>query len=92
MRHGEERESRSGRSTRLQRDEYSGLRAVLAAELEASGLSQRELSRRVAMKVSYVNKILMGSRTVDIVELVDIARALNLDPVELFRRSLEQTH
>lgn len=44
------------------------------------------------MKVSYVNKILMGSRTVDIVELVDIARALNLDPVELFRRSLEQTH
>lgn len=41
------------------------------------------------MKVSYINKVLAGTRTVDLVEFVDIARALSVNPLDMLRLSLD---
>jgi ribosome-binding protein aMBF1 (putative translation factor) len=74
--------------SRLRRSEYEVFRVVLRKAIDRSGKSQRQLSAELGMKSSYVNKILMGDRTVDIVELVDLARALDIDPVDLLRDAL----
>lgn len=46
-------------------------------------LTQWQLAAKLAMPLSYVGKYEQGERRLDIVEIMDIAEALNFDPVEL---------
>lgn len=62
------------------RAEYGRLGRWLAKHREAAGLSQRHLSRMVGKPESYVNKVELGLRRVDLVEFLDLARAVRLDP------------
>jgi transcriptional regulator with XRE-family HTH domain len=57
---------------------------VIAEARVASEMSQRELSRRLQEQPPYIWAIEKGERTVDLVEFVDIAKALGRDPKELF--------
>jgi transcriptional regulator with XRE-family HTH domain len=60
----------------------------IKAVREAKGLSQREVARRLGKSVSFLNKIELLERRLDIVEFVALARALDLDPHALLESVL----
>lgn len=60
--------------------------AVLAASRREAGLTQRQLAARLKRPHSWVSKIEAGERRLDVLEFCEIAKALKVDPVELFRR------
>ncbi|MBS1719852.1 MAG: helix-turn-helix transcriptional regulator [Armatimonadetes bacterium] len=68
---------------KLERPEYVKIRLIISSRLSESGMSQRELSGKLGMPSSYINKILAGQRTIEITELVDILIALNLTLTDL---------
>ena len=57
--------------------------AIKAFRMER-GLSQRELARRLGKPPSFVNKIEQLERRLDVVELIVIARALEVEPSSVF--------
>ena len=61
--------------------------ALRAARIGA-GLSQRGAAEQLGMPASFVSKIELGERRVDVVELAAICRAYGVDFVR-FVRSLE---
>ncbi|MGH2449507.1 MAG: helix-turn-helix domain-containing protein [Chloroflexota bacterium] len=63
--------------------------AVLVEARKGSGLSQHELARRLRRSQSFVAKIEVGERRIDVVEFIEIARALGCDPRELLERALK---
>jgi len=56
---------------------------------KSAGLSQQELARRLKRSQSFIAKLEVGERRVDVVEFIDIARALGKEPTELLSRVLE---
>lgn len=62
---------------------------VLVAARKGVGLSQVELARRLKRSQSFVAKMETGERRIDVVEFVEIARALGQDPTELLARALK---
>lgn len=81
-----------GRQTRQSffRPEQLALREVIAGLRQASGLSQRELSQRLGMAVTYMGRVERGERTVDVIEFLDIARATGTAPGKAFALLLER--
>ncbi len=64
-------------------------RALIDALKEArmqAGVSQRELARRLGKPPSFVNKIELLERRLDVLEFIAIAEAMQLQADELFRR------
>lgn len=59
------------------RFEHDVLRKLIAEWRTQAGLSQRELSARLGRPHNYMAKIESGTRGVAVVEMIDIARALN---------------
>jgi transcriptional regulator with XRE-family HTH domain len=57
----------------------------LVAARNVSGITQRELADRLRKPPSFVAKIELGERRLDIVEFIAVARALGLDPSELMK-------
>lgn len=81
--------SRLTRRKDLQRDEYARLRDAIRSELGRQGLSERQASHELGWDYAAINKILRGERTVDFLELVELARYFHLAPSELVRRATE---
>ena len=52
-------------------------------------MSQQELARRLKRSQSFIAKLEVGERRVDVVEFIEIARALGKQPTELLSRVLE---
>lgn len=67
---------------------HRSLLAVLVASRREAGLTQRQLADRLGKPSSYISKIELGERRLDLVEFVGIARALKLEPEVLFVRFL----
>ena len=65
-------------------EDYAALRGVLKAARRRAGLSQRTLGARLGKCQSHINMIERGQRRVDTLELYFIARALELNPSDLF--------
>jgi transcriptional regulator with XRE-family HTH domain len=67
---------------------FSGAhRAVVDTLIEArkkAGLTQTELARRVGKDQSYVSLIERSQRRVDVLEFHALAKALEIDSIELF--------
>lgn len=63
-------------------DYRSAIEVIKAARIER-GLSQRELARRLDMPPSFVNKIEILERRLDVLEFVAIAQALGIQPADL---------
>jgi transcriptional regulator with XRE-family HTH domain len=61
---------------------------LLAEVRSAAGLTQRDLAGRLKRPHSFVAKIEAGERRVDVLEFIEIARALKADPHKLFARLL----
>ncbi|RYG22284.1 XRE family transcriptional regulator [bacterium] len=60
----------------------------MKAAREEKGMSQRALSEAVGVHPMTIHRFESGERLLDVLELVDIARALEIDPVTLFRLAL----
>ena len=58
--------------------------SALAAARHRSNLTQDDLANRLQKPQSFVSDFERGQRRIDIVEFVVIARALGIDPVEVF--------
>lgn len=66
------------------------LGAIIREVREERRLSQRDLAAKLGRPQSAIAKIEAGSQRTDVVELLDIAKALNIGPAEIVER-LEQS-
>src|SRR5262249_11872737 len=74
------------------RIEYEVLGEVVAQFRQELGLTQRALARKLGRTETSITKIEAGSQRVDLVELLDIARALRIPLEDLtgsFTRAVE---
>ena len=62
---------------------------ALVEARKSAGMSQQELARRLKRSQSFIAKLEVGERRVDVVEFIEIARALGKQPTELLSRVLE---
>jgi transcriptional regulator with XRE-family HTH domain len=65
---------------------YRAAIAAIVNKRTAVGVTQRELARRLGKPASFVNKIELLERRLDILEFVLIARALGIRPEHLFSK------
>ena len=72
------------------RPEKERLIAAVKAAREEKGVSQRGLSVAIGAHPMTLHRFERGERMLDFLEIVDIARALGMEPVELFRRGVEE--
>lgn len=56
---------------------------VLARAREKRGLKQTEVAARLGLPASYLSKVENGTRRLDVIELVRIAEAMEIDPAEI---------
>ena len=68
---------------------YDRLRILLVEAREEAGLTQVQLGKRLRRPQTFVSKIERGLRGVDLLEFLEIARAIGFDPVA-FLDKLEQ--
>lgn len=71
-------------------DAYASFLRVLVAARKAAGVSQVELARRIGRDQPFISLVERGVRRVDVIEFYVIARALDLDPVDLFAQIAAQ--
>lgn len=62
---------------------YRDAVSLLAKRRSSLGLTQQELADRLGLHKQFISRVELGERRLDFVELVDYARALELDPIEL---------
>ena len=65
---------------------YGILLDELVRARKNAGVTQVQLAERLGRPQPFVSYFERGERRVDLVEFVAIARALNVDPIELFSR------
>ena len=69
----------------LKSAEYERLVAILVAARHKSGMRQQTLAGKLGKPQSFIAKYEGGERRIDVVEFIAIARALDADPVKLFK-------
>jgi len=62
---------------------HRALCAALAAARKAAGLSRHELAVRLKTSQTVIARIEIGERRIDVIEFIDLARALRIDPREV---------
>ena len=65
---------------------YDLLRDMLLDARKRAGLSQAEVAARLKRPQSFVSKYEHGDRRLDVVELIDVAEALGVDPSAIVRK------
>ena len=65
---------------------------MLIAARRSAGLTQDEVAKRLARPQSFVAKYEGGERRLDVVEFIALARALEQDPLVLFRNLVDAAH
>lgn len=64
----------------LHTPEYEYFRTLLIAAREKSGLTQSEVSDQLGRPQSFVAKYEGGERRLDVIEFIEVCRALGVDP------------
>jgi transcriptional regulator with XRE-family HTH domain len=65
-------------------NEYDAFCAQLGAAIKSSSLSRNELAEQLAVKPATIKSWLSGRRSPTVKRVLDLARALEIRPVELF--------
>lgn len=65
--------------------QYRALLDKMRAARQTAGIAQQELARRLGRPQSYVSKIEMGERRLDVVEFLHFMRAVEGEPHALLR-------
>ena len=68
---------------------HRALIAILVEARERAGLTQRDLAARLKRPHSFVGRIEASERRVDVIEFIEIARVMDVDPRELFAQVLD---
>ena len=58
---------------------------VLARTRERAGMKQFDVAAKLNLPPSYLSKVENGTRRLDVIEFIQIANAMNLDPAELLQ-------
>ena len=73
--------------------EYRRLCALLVRARESAGLRQADVAERLSKPQSYVSKVELGERRLDVLEFIEFARAIDADPIRIIKAvSKEQPH
>jgi transcriptional regulator with XRE-family HTH domain len=67
---------------------YETFRKELIKAREAAGLTQAQLAAKLSKPQSFVSKYERGERRLDVIEYVEVAEALGIDPVRFIRKIL----
>ena len=67
-------------------ERYERLRALLVKARKDAGLTQEEVAAKLRRPQSFVWKIENGVRRLDVVEFLEMAKAVGFDPHELLRQ------
>ena len=73
----------------LRSKRHKALMAVLVGSRKAAGYSQEQLARKIGQPQSFISKIESGERRIDVVEFIELAKVLKIDPIVLFRRVVQ---
>jgi len=65
-------------------------RLMLIEARKATGLTQVQVARKLGRPQSFVSKYETGERRLDVIEFLEIAGALKLDPASFLRRLRRQ--
>ena len=65
---------------------YQLFLSMLVSARQEKGLSQRDVAKRLKKIQSYVSKYERGERRLDVVEFLDVAKVLDVDPHEIIDR------
>ncbi len=65
---------------------YIKLLKILSGARKTAGISQAALADRLDCLQTFVSKYERGERRLDIVEFLDVAKALDLDPCKVIRQ------
>jgi transcriptional regulator with XRE-family HTH domain len=63
---------------------------VLVAARERAGLKQSDVAAKLGVPASYLSKIENGTRRLDVIELIQIAEAMNADPAQIITEVMER--
>jgi transcriptional regulator with XRE-family HTH domain len=66
--------------------DYQVLLGLLQSSRASVGMTQSTLAGRLGNTQTFISKVERGERRIDVGEFVDFCCALDLDPVEVFRR------
>ena len=69
--------------TALHTEEYRRFAAALARARDAAGLSQRQLALKLGKTQSYVAKYETARQRLDVVEFLQVIRAIGVDPMTI---------
>lgn len=61
------------------------LGSLLAQARERAGFKQSDVAARLGLPASYLSKIENGTRRLDVIELTQIAQAIEADPADIVR-------
>jgi transcriptional regulator with XRE-family HTH domain len=65
---------------------YRRFCGLLLAEREAAHLTQTDVARRLRKPQSFVSKYEQGERRLDVVEFLQVAKAIGFEPADLLRK------
>ena len=65
--------------------DYQAMVLLLVQERLTAGLTQRELAKRLGKPHSYVSKIEVSERRIDVMELIHYLRAMRRSPVRFVK-------
>jgi transcriptional regulator with XRE-family HTH domain len=69
-------------------EEYNQFRKMLIEARKAANLTQAELSAKLERPQSYVSKYERGERRLDLIEFLQLAQVLEIDPLSFIENLL----
>ncbi|MEH1943346.1 MAG: helix-turn-helix transcriptional regulator [Nostoc sp.] len=70
-------------------EEYNRFRQLLIEARKAAKLTQAELSAKLKLPQSYVSKYERGERRLDVIEFLQVAQVLEIDPLAFIEELLK---
>jgi transcriptional regulator with XRE-family HTH domain len=65
---------------------YKGFRLLLIEARNSAGLTQIDIARKLGRPQSFVSKYERGERRLDVIEFIEVARAIGIDPPHFIRK------
>jgi transcriptional regulator with XRE-family HTH domain len=70
----------------LHEQSYAAFTSLLRDERKKAGMTQAKLAKKLRRPQSYISKYERGDRRLDVIEFLEIARAIKFDPNEILQR------
>jgi len=64
-------------------EKYDRFRLLMIEARKSADLTQDELAKKLSRPQSFVSKYERGERRLDVIEFLEVARALGMDPVKI---------